>query len=207
VCPGFVECPVVDQRRYAADHRLPGGLLEKPADSTRVALSWEELDDLCQRGHMVGSHTMTHCRLGAHVSQDELNFQIRDSRALLMKRLGRNIDGFCWVGGADGTYSATAARIIAQSGYRYAFMTCGGWTTPMTNPLQIHRTNVEDRYPDGIVALQTSGIPDYSSRRRRARINALTVDGAMAGPAAAASDQDGAAFDPRVQKHLPQERC
>lgn len=175
VAVGLTECPAIQQRQYAADHRLPGGLLEAPAQDGRIAMSWEELADLCRRGHAVGCHTISHRRLGDRVTDDELKHEVADARHLMTERLGHDVDSFCWVGGEDDAYSARAARLVAEAGYRYAFMTCAGWTTPSTSPLNIHRTNVEDRFACAVAAMQVSGIPDLRSRSRRDHIDALTA--------------------------------
>jgi peptidoglycan/xylan/chitin deacetylase (PgdA/CDA1 family) len=175
VCPGLVECPPREQREYALAHKLPGGLVETPGRDGRVAMSWEDLASLHSRHHMIGCHTMTHQRLHEGLSDSELAYEIADSRALMMERLGVEIESFCWVGGEESAYSLRAAQMVAASGYRYGFMTCGGWTTAATNPRQIHRTNIEDRYTVPLASLQISGLPDYWARARRTTTNYRTA--------------------------------
>jgi len=154
---------------------MPGGLMESPGQDGRVAMTWDELAVLQSRQHMIGCHTMTHQRLHERLSDEEMTLEVADARALMMKRLGVEIESFCWVGGEEDACSARAAQIVAASGYRYGFMTCGGWTTAATRPSQIHRTNIEDRYTASLASLQLSGLPDYWSHARRVRLNSRTA--------------------------------
>lgn len=171
---GFIDCPPAAQREYADAHGMPGALVETPAADGRVAMNWIELRDLVHRGHVVGCHTQSHRRLGTSLSPDELRAEIADVKTTMEQRLGSPVGSFCWVGGEDDSYSAEAARVIAGSDYQFAFQTNAGLTTGRTHPLQINRTNIEDRWPLSIVAFQLSGLTDRKYAAKRERIEQLT---------------------------------
>lgn len=171
---GLIDCPPTEQRAFADAHDLPGALVETPASDGRYAMTWDQLGDLVRRGHVVGSHTMTHRRMSSSLTAEELRREIVDSKALIEQKLGSACDSFCWVGGEETSYSAEAAKVIAGAGYTFGFQTNAGLTTRDTHPLQINRTNIEDRWPISMVTFQLSGIVDRKYAAKRDRIERLT---------------------------------
>lgn len=180
----FIDTPPEAQRAYAAAHSIlpspPGAAPHeaaqngRPADP-RIAMSWEELRDLLRRGHVVGCHTRTHHRLTASTPAAQLDDEIIAARAELEQKLGAAVDHFCWVGGEEFSYSREAAERIRTAGYRCAFMTCSQPAIAGTNPLQLHRTNVESWWPMHLVRLQLCGIADRANAAKRRRVEALTT--------------------------------
>ncbi|TWT44871.1 Polysaccharide deacetylase [Phycisphaerae bacterium RAS1] len=181
----FIDTPREQQRAYAAAHsivpspsgdRPPNrGVAADSADAGRVAMSWDELRDLVRRGHVVGCHTRTHHRLTASTPPAQLDDEIITCKRDLEQRLGSSVDHFCWVGGEEFAYSREAAQRIRDAGYRCAFMTCSNPCVHGTNPLQLHRTNVECTWPMHIVRLQLCGIADRANAAKRRRVEALTA--------------------------------
>lgn len=141
----------------------------------RLFMNWQELRELDQRGHVVGSHTRNHRRLVGSTRPDLMDEEIRQSKADLEQRLQHEIPVFSWVGGEEFTYSPTAARIIRDSGYHYAFMTCPAPISRRTSPYQLKRTNIEASYPMEVVRFQLSGFPDVYYYLQGRRVNRLTA--------------------------------
>ncbi len=85
-------------------------------------MSWCELKELAEDGHEIGSHTMTHPIL-TQCSEDEIDYEVRGSRALIEKRLGTEIRSFCY---PDGARDKRAVSAVRRAGYRYAVTTAFG---------------------------------------------------------------------------------
>lgn len=172
---GFIDCPAASQRAYASRHNLLGAILEPRREDDRVAMTWQELRELTARGHEVGSHTQSHARLGEDVDPGTVRREVLDSKSIAEARLGVAVRSFCWVGGELSSYSRRAAECIAEAGYEFAFQTTCGLVTRRTSPLQIPRTNVEDRWPLEMASFQTSGILDLAYVRKRRAVRARTA--------------------------------
>lgn len=138
-------------------------------------MTWRELRELLARKHVVGCHTMTHWRLGPSTPEDKLRKEIVEAKHLMERRLNRPIDAFCWAGGEEWSYSREAARRIRDAGYKYAFMSNNQPISPMTNRLQLQRTNIEASWPLHRIRFSLSGVMDLAYTGKRRRINRLTA--------------------------------
>ena len=179
----FVPVARIGDRRLAGDpeHRdrirsrhgidISGEAGERPA-----FMNWEQIRDLDRR-HVIGCHTMNHCRLYEALTEEKLRLEIVDSKAELERQLAHEVDIFCWVGGEEGTYSRRAAESIAQAGYRFSFMTNLCPITAGTSPLQLQRTNVEASWSMAQVRFYMSGVMDVAYAPKRRRVNRLTRTG------------------------------
>ncbi len=117
---------------------------------------------------------MTHARLHAENEAETFRYEILGAKSLMEARLGRAVDSFCWVGGEEASYSRAAAAWIGQAGYRYAFMTKTHPVTADTDPLQVHRTNLEADWPLPWVEFYLSGIMDAVRTFPRRRVDRTT---------------------------------
>ncbi len=98
--------------RWPGIDRWLGG----PHEHELMALAWLELEQLCDAGWEVGSHTCSHPRLTA-LDQEELERELRHSRTLCETRLRRRCDSLAYpYGDVDGRVVG-AAR---EAGYRFA---------------------------------------------------------------------------------------
>ena len=79
----------------------------------------EEVRDLSSRGFEIGSHTRTHCDLGALSRTDPLQArrEIFDSRMELEDLLGKPVTSFCY---PYGGWTETAIQWVREAGYRQA---------------------------------------------------------------------------------------
>ena len=161
------------RERIRSRHQIDvsGEAREKPA-----FMSWEQVRDLDRR-HVLGCHTMNHCRLYETLTEEKLRLEILESKAELEKRLAHEVDTFCWVGGEEDTYSRRAAEWIAEAGYRFSFMTNRCPITAGTSPMQLQRTNIEADWPMPQVRFYMSGVMDVADTRKRRRVNRLTRTG------------------------------
>jgi len=141
---------------------VPAGLID-----TNGHMSKKQLKQLDYR-HVIGSHTMTHKRLCARVTKEELKEEVIHSKKFLEKILGHRVTTFCWVGGEIKTYGVAAAKIIKKAGYEFVFQTSSAKVTPNTEKILIQRTNVESHWPLSLVKMQLSGLLDvlYYPKRK-----------------------------------------
>ena len=184
----FVPVALIGDPRLAGDpeHRerirsRHGIDVSGEADGRPAFMNWEQVRDLDRRhvGHVIGCHTMNHCRLYERETRTEekLRQEIVASKADLERQLGHEVDTFCWVGGEEESYSRRAAELIAEAGYRFSFMTNLCPITAGTSPLQLQRTNVEAGWPMPQVRFCMSGVMDVAHAPKRRRVNRLTRTG------------------------------
>ena len=96
--------------------------------------SWEELRALNPQVVAIGSHTMTHPVLST-LTHEQAQAEIRDSRAVLERRLGREVELFCYPNGA----ADENILALARSTYRVAVTVAPGVVRPGTDPLLLPR--------------------------------------------------------------------
>ena len=160
----FPDADVEGQRYYAREHSISAWSDGDP----RVALTWDEVRYLDQH-HVVGCHTLDHLRLSAELGEPELRRQILGGKQRLEEQLGHAVESFSWVGGEEWSYSAPAARCLADAGFRAVFGTNNRTFRPGQDLLRIERTNVEADYEPALLRFQLSGLMDlaYAPKRRR----------------------------------------
>ena len=105
-------------------------------------LDWEELAELESAGIRVESHGIGHRPL-ADLEVDEAAREIALSKLRLEERLGRSVRAFAYVKGSEAHYRLVHLSLLRQAGYDLAFTSISGANGPQTDPLQLHRYNVE----------------------------------------------------------------
>ena len=166
VSPGFIDLPFEEQAQAARKHHIH----PKPFkyDSQRVFLTWEQIKKLDQN-HVVGCHTLTHCRLRSDIPKDQLRQEIIVSKQILESMLNHEVTSFAWVGGEEETYTKRAAEVISEAGYKYTFLTNNSIIKPNTSMHLLNRTNIESHFSPNLLKFQISGVLDmmYTPKRRR----------------------------------------
>ena len=141
-----------DPRPLPHDEHLAGhGVLNHTLD-------WEQLRELESSGIRVESHGIGHRPL-ADLELDEATREITLSKLRLEELLGRPVHAFAYVKGSEAHYRAVHLSLLRQAGYDLAFTSVSGANGPRTDPLQLHRYNVEP-YPTRTFELVLSGACD-----------------------------------------------
>ena len=122
------------------------------------ALDWEQLAELEAGGIRIESHGIGHKPLAA-LELDEVTREITLSKLRLEERLGRPVRSFAYVKGSEAHYRLVHLSLLRQAGYDLAFTSISGANGPRTDPLQLHRYNVEP-YPERTFELVLSGACD-----------------------------------------------
>jgi peptidoglycan/xylan/chitin deacetylase (PgdA/CDA1 family) len=121
-------------------------------------LDWSELADIERHGIRVESHGIGHRPL-ADLEVDEAAREITLSKLRLEEALGRPVCAFAYVKGSEAHYRPVHLSLLRQAGYHIAFTSISGGNGPDTDPLQLHRYNVEP-YPPRTFELVLSGACD-----------------------------------------------
>jgi peptidoglycan/xylan/chitin deacetylase (PgdA/CDA1 family) len=112
-----------------------------PRDDVRDTVDLKEIGAMSATGLVrFGSHSATHFRLHADVSEQRLAEEIVGSRAQLQEICHQPIDIFCYPNGVTG---AAAVSLVSRH-YLGAVMTETGWHSPTKNPYLIPRIRVHD---------------------------------------------------------------
>ncbi len=98
-------------------------------------LTWEQLQELVLAGFAVGSHGINHANL-RKAKDAELLRQIRDSKAVLEKRLSITIDAFCY---PYALYDKRAVAVLSDQKYTTAFVVDGSIYQSPQYPYQMSR--------------------------------------------------------------------
>jgi peptidoglycan/xylan/chitin deacetylase (PgdA/CDA1 family) len=121
-------------------------------------LDWNRLAELEQAGVRVESHGIGHRPL-ADLEVDEAAREITLSKLRLEEALGRPVRAFAYVKGSEAHYRPVHLSLLRQAGYDAAFTSISGGNGAHTDPLQLHRYNVEP-YPPRTFELVLAGACD-----------------------------------------------
>ncbi len=161
--------PILQRYGYPAVLFVPigylGGRRPLPHDEhlavrgiVNPTLDWSELAELERSGVRVESHGIGHRPL-ADLEVDEAAREITLSKLRLEEALGRPVRAFAYVKGSEAHYRLVHLSLLRQAGYDIAFTSISGANGPGTDPLQLHRYNVEP-YPSRTFELVLSGACD-----------------------------------------------
>jgi peptidoglycan/xylan/chitin deacetylase (PgdA/CDA1 family) len=161
--------PVLQKHGYPAVIFVPIGYLDGgrplPHEEQRAArgllnstVDWGELRELEAAGVRVESHGISHRPL-ADLAVDEAAREIVLSKLRLEERLGREVRSFAYVKGSEAHYKAVHLSLVRQAGYELAFTSVSGTNGPDTDPLRLHRYNIEP-YPPRTFELVLAGACD-----------------------------------------------
>jgi len=106
-------------------------------------LSWAEMEVMERSGLVrIESHTRSHVRCDASISQDHLIHELSLSKAEIEKHLGKECQYLAW---PYGIYDARAKTVAAACGYRMAVTTFKGTNTPGDDLMQLRRITGRNR--------------------------------------------------------------
>jgi peptidoglycan/xylan/chitin deacetylase (PgdA/CDA1 family) len=121
-------------------------------------IDWSDLPDLERGGIRVEAHGISHRAL-ADLEVDEAAREIVLAKLKLEEALGRPVRAFAYVKGSEAHFKLVHLSLLRQAGYDIAFTSVSGANTPRTDPLRLHRYNVEP-YPPRTFELVLRGACD-----------------------------------------------
>ena len=141
---------------------------------SRLTMTWENIIDLDNRGHFIGSHGSNHVRLSKELNDDQLDYEISKSKEIIEEKLKKKINSFCWIVGDKKSYTKKASEVIKKNNYKLSFTTCGKPFDKNQNLLQVHRFNVEDYFSISRISFIFSGIYELLYLKKRKFVNSIT---------------------------------
>jgi hypothetical protein len=116
----FLDTPVAEQKAMAEryDIGLEEDEADQPADG-RFALTWDELREIADRGHVVACHTAHHRGLADIATPEAVQTELVGSRARLEGRLDREIRGLAFLWGSPFGEAPAVDAAVLDAGYRY----------------------------------------------------------------------------------------
>jgi peptidoglycan/xylan/chitin deacetylase (PgdA/CDA1 family) len=109
-------------------------------------IDWSDLPDIERGGIRVEAHGISHRPL-ADLEVDEAAREIVLAKLKLEEALGRPVRAFAYVKGSEAHFKLVHLSLLRQAGYDIAFTSVSGANTPRTDPLRLHRYNVEPYTP------------------------------------------------------------
>lgn len=103
-------------------------------------LTWGQIREMTQSGILFGSHTMNH-RVVSRLALEEVDRELRESRAVLEQRLSKPILDFAFPFGQAADCGAVHS-LVALCGYRSAVTTSWGINTAATNRFALRRVQI-----------------------------------------------------------------
>jgi peptidoglycan/xylan/chitin deacetylase (PgdA/CDA1 family) len=110
-----------------------------PRETGEWMMTWEQLRGLAQKGHIVGSHTMTHPNL-AYLSVDDARWELVESKRRLESHIGQTVTHFSYPCPAlSPNWSDRTTEESRSAGYETAVTTSSGLVDQGDNPLALKR--------------------------------------------------------------------
>ncbi len=121
--------------------RLMGRFQAKPPchPEWEGMMNWSHLEQLQNAGHEIGSHGWTH-ELLEGLDAEELAQEVQGSRQELEKRLGHQVESFCY---PNGQFDSAAYQAVKAAGYDCAVTTRWGSFRQSMDRFQLRRFNLE----------------------------------------------------------------
>lgn len=101
--------------------------------STSRYMNWDEIKSLVARGFEIGSHTVTHPADLKMVHDEQLHYEIQNSKDLLETALGGIVKSFCY---PRGRYDERVKDMVRRAGYTNARITGLPGNTELKDPLE-----------------------------------------------------------------------
>lgn len=84
------------------------------AELPKLMMNWDDLKQLHQAGHYIGSHTVTHCMLGTMDNLDEIRYELQHSAQSIQEYLGYFPVTISY---PVGSFNETTKRLSKEAGY------------------------------------------------------------------------------------------
>lgn len=86
---------------------------------TKKPMTWEQIKELHQRGHVIGAHTLDHVNM-AELTPDEIDFQLKMNKLILENKLNYSCDYFAWTYGQLQHFPGKALK-LTQKYHKHIF--------------------------------------------------------------------------------------
>lgn len=123
----------------------------KDKRNIRLMMKWSEIRELQIRGFTVGSHTHNHRPL-LFLNEEERRRELEMSKELLATKIDTPVKHFSY---PNGLHDEACKKLLAKSGYDYAYTTKRGANRQTDNKLELKRIGINASDSIGQVLLKT----------------------------------------------------
>ncbi len=121
---------------------------EPLAPKKRLMMTWEQARRLCQEGHVVGSHSLTHPNM-AHIADDDLRRELAESKRRMEDELAMPVVHFSYPAAAvPGSWTEHTVAASKQAGYQTAVTITRGLVSRGDDPLSLRRVGAPDDFDE-----------------------------------------------------------
>jgi len=128
-------------------------------------LNADDILTLAGEGWVVGSHTVNHANLGA-ASDDEVRFEVGQSRKDLEAILGKPVSLFSYPFGGRQHTRPGVAEIVCEAGYAAMFSAYGGYVHSRDDVYNIQRIGASGHFRPLDLIMEVEGISFASIKQR-----------------------------------------
>jgi peptidoglycan/xylan/chitin deacetylase (PgdA/CDA1 family) len=134
--------------------------LPKTPTEDYAAMTWDQIRQMDRNLIEFGSHTCTHPILST-CSDEELVYEIRESRRRISQELQRDVSTFCYPNGMPADFDSRAVSTIESAGYNCAVVAYGGLVSGNESLLRLPRLSPSGNFLE--FKAQLSGIEHFRS--------------------------------------------
>jgi peptidoglycan/xylan/chitin deacetylase (PgdA/CDA1 family) len=175
VTTGYHNCPSLTEQEnflyssiYAGNYArgsLPDGL--KP-------MTWVNIKELEQNGHMIGAHTINHIKLKGVTCSKQLLEEIQSPKKYLNGKLNTSIDSFAIPFGSVDVIDAKSLKIVHEN-YKFVFNSVRGLNKQCSKN-SFFRQSVQPHEPPNYVLFQAAGGLDLKYYNKRNELRRITAE-------------------------------
>lgn len=102
-----------EARRFVSDHIIPDAPRDEKLDQYNMDIA--DLQYLRDKGHEIGSHTMTHAKLTHDLAFEKIELELNGSKQFLEERLNLSVQHFAYTFGNIESFSDVALGVATKS--------------------------------------------------------------------------------------------
>lgn len=174
VCPELVEIAAgeADQRRLIADRVLANPTEADGLPGDMRFMSWRDIKQLQEMGHVIGNHGSTHARL-SDLGPEQYGGEIHAARTLLETCLGSAPSWYAYAYGDIGSINGPAMREI-MSAHQFCRSGVRGLNDGTLHQAAIRADHIDLKAPEAYWKLVLSGGLDRRYRHIRDALDRLS---------------------------------
>ncbi len=135
ICPGFVGAEAEQVDRFVVQNLYLNDYSNQKATAYQSAMNQQQITQLIDQGHQIGSHTKSHLKLSLCNELSLLNQEIAGSKQSLEKMFSISIEWFAYPFGDLASISPMALEVIGQN-YKINFTGIRGVFSPNADHAQ-----------------------------------------------------------------------
>ena len=140
---GFINSKTSKESVNFIKNKLYGGIIpDNLILEDQKPMSWENIIELKETGHTIGSHTINHYRLSKITDKELLKKEIIESGDDLSKKINKNIDHFAYPFGDITSINKNALK-IAKDRYKFIYTGIRGVNNFDLDIWKVHRESID----------------------------------------------------------------